>query len=176
MADLYVQNPEAMTFTVQDLHGFVRQFRSHVQFERRTLCRRIAHQWSEFVENRDASPDREHIQLPSYGRVLLSGRPPGKKSGVYAIFRQDARNPPSCFYVGMSASDVRGRLRTHIGRDTDAVHEWADFGQLRRCGRLWLCTAIVSDWQRNEQEKQMLRLLEACLTVELRAWWHDGSK
>jgi hypothetical protein len=173
MAELYIMDPDTVTFTVPNLHSFATQFRNRrMPLEELVLCKRIAEVWSAFVSNADA-PEL-NVELPMHRRVFLPKRPP-EESGVYAIFCDGHRGERSCFYVGMSASNhVRRRLQTHLGKDV--LYDWAGaFAQLRERPRLWLCTAVVPDWQRNEPDRQRLKLLEACLTVHLRGWWHGGE-
>ncbi len=167
MIDLYVMDP--YKFSLRDLERFVRQYRDLKRpLEKLTLCESIAQKCWEFVRER-RQPTRRGVALP-YNvreRIFLPGNPPDK-AGVYAIFCRPTQWP--CFYVGMGTRSVRVRLRQHLGYDIGI--DWAGtFGRLSECPRLWVCPAVVSDWREGEANK--LKLLETCLTVRLRAWWHD---
>jgi len=170
MTKLYIMDPEAVQFTLEDLDDFVKQFHERKSLEKLTLCKSIVEKWRLFAKS--TGKVTIEVALPLRERAFPRGTPPGR-SGVYAIFyRQNEGYQRACFYVGMTTRNVRERLRIHLGKDVKEKYA-GTFNKLSKCSQLWLCTATVSDWQNGTAIKQKLRLLEACLTVHLRAWWYD---
>ena len=169
MVDLYVMDHDK--FSLKDLDDFVRHYRNVKRpLEKLDLCGSIAQKCWKFVREH-RQPTRTGVTLPynRRERIFLPGDPPDK-AGVYAIFCRPTEWP--CFYVGMATGSVKGRLRQHLGHDIRI--NWAGtFGRLSECSRLWVCPAVVSDWREGEANTHKLKLLETCLTVRLRAWWHD---
>lgn len=109
------------------------------------------------------------------GNNLPRGKPSTGHSGVYAIFVRHRRNTPlKCFYVGMSNSDIRGRIRTHITIDVEKKYGQShgnNFADLKKCNRVIVCWVIVNLNGLAESKKtkqRLLELLESCLSVSLR--------
>jgi hypothetical protein len=169
MVDLYVMDHDE--FSLKDLDTFVKQYRDVKRpLEKLKLCESIAQKCWRFAKEQ-RQPTRGGVTLP-YNlreRIFPRGNPPDD-AGVYAIFCRPTQWP--CFYVGMATDSVRVRLLEHLRHDIQV--NWAGtFERLSECSRLWVCPAVVSDWQEGEANTGKLKLLEMCLTVRLRAWWHD---
>lgn len=170
MTKLYVMDSAVAQFTVRDLNRFVAQFRNRrIPLEELSLFKSIVKKWVDFAEG--TSEPTAEVTFEPRQRLFPRGTPP-HRPGVYAIFCCRGRgNQRPCFYVGMSASSLRRRLRRHLGGRV-RINYAGTFGRLRRCTGVWVCTAVMSG-QQNDATKQKLKTLEACLTVDLRAWWHD---
>jgi len=171
MTELYVMDPEVVQFTLRDLNRFVRQFRDpRIPLEELTLCKSISGEWRKFAKG--AGEPTAEVTFKLGQRAFPHGTP-AHRPGVYAIFCcRNGGNQRPCFHVGMSASSLKTRLGTRLGKDVRNNYA-GTFRQLRRCPRLWVCTAVMSGRQNNAANRKKLRLLEACLTVHLRVWPYD---
>ena len=134
----------------------------------------------DFLDNLREPQQRQRTLSDSLARQWKGGMPNGsekfttwtqipKKPGVYAVFIT-AKNAESkeCFYVGMSASNVHGRIVRHLRNNTkDKYRGWEEILKRKYVTRQ-VCYAEVKPGRDRDATRQALELLEACLTVKLR--------
>ena len=117
MKNVYVNGQE---MNLEEVSEFLIEF-DNEQEEKPKLPLRLIRNWSNFVST--PSAPNKACNLTDYS--LPKGMPKGKLSGVYSIFVKNTNTSPRCFYVGMSTTDVRGRLRTHLKKDIDEKYRGA---------------------------------------------------
>jgi hypothetical protein len=89
---------------------------------------------------------------------------------VYAFFTKQGEEEVGCFYVGMSTSNVRGRITRHLGNDaTDVVNYRDAFSEIKSYDEVFVCYSLKSGEKSNYRKlKAKLELLELVITALLR--------
>jgi hypothetical protein len=131
------------------------------------LCNRIKSEWWKFVDQRNFF---EPIELEEYDGTSLPPDNPPQHPGIYGIFAHlETSAFPLCFYVGISTTDVRARLRNHLGIDIRENYR-SSFRCLGESDEIFICSSTVPDLglEERNRNRQKLALLEYCLTVLLR--------
>jgi hypothetical protein len=157
----FKENQEIKT---HDLNNFLKAFANRTALTSLPLCE-LAKEWMRFANN-----DNNKVLLKQ-GERLPKGNPPAKP-GIYAIFSRKSKAQESvCFHVGISSSNIRGRLRTRLYDNVEGDHRGV-FGWLEDCAGIYICPATITTVENSKEAKKRLKakleLLEMCLTVLLR--------
>ena len=163
MKRLFVK--ENTKITSQEFRGFLEQFARGETLESLSLCKRIKSEWWQFVDQRSFFEPKKIEKLS--GNSLPPLNPPSEP-GIYGIFAcLKTSDFPLCFYVGISTTDIRSRLRTHLGTDIKNNYR-SSFRCLEESDEIFMCSSSVPESEKKNRTRQELELLEHCLTVLLR--------
>jgi len=151
--------------TSQEFRVFLEQFSRGENIESISLCKNIKSKWWDFIDGRNFAQPKTIKRLN--GNCLPSSNPPSKP-GVYGIFASFKTSDfPQCFYVGISARDLRSRVRTHLSTDIKKNYRSA-FKRLEEAEEIYICSCSVPESENKNRIRQELELLEHCLIVLLR--------
>jgi hypothetical protein len=163
MKKLFVKKNEEIS--LKDFRSFIDQYAKGDSLDSLSLCNEINSKWRLFVCGEDF-PDQIELSIFD-GKSLPKGHPPSQP-GVYGIFaRCTSTDYPFCFYVGISTTDIRSRLRTHLGKDIIRNYR-SIFKCIERYDDIFICSSTLPDLEKKNTNRQKLELLEHCLTVLLR--------
>ena len=131
-------------------------------------------QWEDSIKQEGGFEEPTDVSLPQGGRGLLGSMP--NAPGVYTIYGKGGRRSSGeCFYVGMSTSNIRGRIQTHLRDDAKENNKrspkrWRNkFHMVSKYKRLFICYAECTKGKpTGEAFAQSLELLEMFLTVSLK--------
>jgi len=168
MIKLFVRS-SGQNISPNEFREFLKEFKNRKKLKF-SLCKKLKDEWRNFVEAPDKFKDNPNVSLPNSNislpnpKCLPKGNPKSM-GGIYGIFVKFQRfHKPKCFYVGVSKSDVRGRIRTHLGKDIRENYRHV-FKVIKKCSEVFICCAYTHS---RFKSKAKLELLELCLSEQLR--------
>ena len=163
MTDIYIGEPRE----IGNLVLFTEQLAGNHELANIPTYNDVFDGWQAFVEEPNA-PTQMNMALP-YTRFQGGMFDGLDHPGVYAIFERSPESERQCFYVGMSAKNIAGRLRTHLKKDIKKNYRRV-FRKLKKASEILVCSAVLLNNNPNNigTIKEQLKLLESCLTVGLR--------
>lgn len=157
---LYIKHGESIS--LKEDQKFYKKFPEKLLSDALSLYKEI---WKDWKKNINSEKGNCKIVTLPDSRCLPRKKPKGGKGGVYSIYgiKQD---DIECYYVGISISDVRARLRTHL--DLDIRKNYRDvFNKIKNYEELYIFYNLLdSDYNKN-YIKTILELIESCLTIIL---------
>jgi len=145
----------------QEFTVFLEQFARGETLESLSLCKRIKSEWWQFVDQRSFFEPKVVERID--GNSLSLHKPPSKP-GIYGIFaRLKTSDFPLCFYAEILTTDIRSRVRTHLGRDIKENYR-TSFRCLEESDENFICSSSVPESEKKNRTRQELELFEHCLT------------
>ena len=174
--DLYLRDG---VLAVEELQHFLGQFAAKRRGVEPRLVAKLGTAWQEFADKPSTTKYVECLPKSGPWSELERDHYPPEEPGIYGIFAAHcSTTKPVCFYLGISAVNVRARLWTHLGKDLVPKKGSPDYYPLFKwllgCRRIFICYSTVPPLAELRgkmtagRARRALIPLEVCLTATLR--------